>query len=92
MEREREREREREVVLECEIDSLRSRMNEIRVRSIKERLVMFQMGLGQKREREKERKIVRIMNLNVIRHPFHSTTQQLGEAMVLWLGEAIIRS
>ena len=64
-------------------------MNEIRVRSIKERLVMYQMGLGQKRERE--RKIVRIMNLNVIRHPFHSTTQQLGEAMVLWLGEAIIR-
>ena len=55
-------------------------MNEIRVRSTKERLVMYQMGLGQKRERE--RKIVRIMNLNVIRHPFHSTTQRLGEAMV----------
>ena len=71
-------------MLECEIDSLRSRMNEIRVRSTKERLVMYQMGLGQEREREreKERKIVRIMNLNVIRHPFHSTTQQLGEAMV----------
>ena len=51
----REREREREVVLECEIDSLRSRMNEKRVRSTKERLVMYQMGLGQKREREKER-------------------------------------
>ena len=52
---EREREREREVVLECEIDSLRSQMNEIRVRSTKERLVMYQMGLGQKRERERKK-------------------------------------